>query len=201
MSQPIKKIICLGDSITDNRFTPTYVNHWQKLIATQSPKPTAWQIIGAGIGGQTASEALARIKTDVIAPQPQLVTILFGHNEVLNQQSTASFRLALTQIITQIKDQTAAQIWLLTPNQIGDAQYLHLYPPFLTVISELANQFQLPLIDFWHQAFNGYPLTQIYDQIFEYQDTWLTDYLHPNQFGHQLLAKMLFEHWQKQFAA
>ncbi|WP_400241523.1 SGNH/GDSL hydrolase family protein [Niallia sp. JL1B1071] len=70
-------LICFGDSITagvENRNEAV-------LTAKLADKIDYYEIINAGVNGNTTINALKRIQEDVINKQPDLVTVLFGAND------------------------------------------------------------------------------------------------------------------------
>jgi acyl-CoA thioesterase-1 len=75
-----KNIICFGDSITVGFGAQERQDYPQALA-----KMTNVPVINAGINGDTSSEAIKRINTDVLSKDPLLVIIEFGGNDFLNQ--------------------------------------------------------------------------------------------------------------------
>jgi len=73
-------IICFGDSITFG-----YGVKPGEDYPTDLAKYTAWPVINAGIDGDTSTEALQRLETDVLERHPFLVIIEFGGNDFLRK--------------------------------------------------------------------------------------------------------------------
>lgn len=172
-------IVCLGDSITCNLDSPSYVNYWQTML-DQQYGPGKISLISAGINGDTAAGASYRLSSDVLAHHPDLVTIMFGHNDLHQGYTPADFHQSLTQIINQLQP---TPLWLLTPNQPSDPAIARLYLPFLQVIQSLSHPPEITFIDLW-PLFNDQDLQAIYP--------YPQDYLHPSALGHRLLAHHLF---------
>jgi lysophospholipase L1-like esterase len=80
------RLVCLGDSITQGDFGASYVSLLAKRLS-----PAAWLVLNAGINGDLAVNALARVN-DMIAAQPRVVTILIGTNDVLASMGPKEFR-------------------------------------------------------------------------------------------------------------
>jgi len=177
-------IVCLGDSITCEWEEPHYPTFWQELVDQKYGQGKV-KIIAAGVNGETAQDGYYRLSSDVISHHPNLVTIMFGHNDIHQGISVATFRQSLLQIIASLK---STPIWLLSPNQISNPQMVIIYQPYLTELKSLAAAKHLPYIDLW-SAFDGQDLSQIY--------TYPNDYVHPNALGHRLLAKYLLQQFEK----
>jgi lysophospholipase L1-like esterase len=192
------KIVCLGDSITCDWESPTYVNYWQALCDAQLG-PNTIKIINAGINGETSQDGYYRLDNDVIAHQPDLVTVMFGHNEVHGSCQPLDLYHYLDKIVAKLMHHSISHIWLLTPNRIADEAIAKKYKDFLASIKEVAQERQLPIIDFWSRM-KPLNLDEIYTHQFDYAGLTGRDYLHPNEIGHRFMAKILFEKLQQHLA-
>lgn len=80
--QNVHKIVCLGDSITEQGEGPGgyvwLVRHYLAAIYPQQ----GIEVVNAGISGHKSSEMLARFQRDVLDRTPDLVTISVGVNDV-----------------------------------------------------------------------------------------------------------------------
>jgi acyl-CoA thioesterase-1 len=97
-------IVCLGDSLTkgmsattvgaddESHSYPTYFS--SKVNAT---------VINAGVSGDTAAMGLARVQTDVIAKNPDIVVICLGANDFLDCLSSSPTLTSLTTSINTMK--------------------------------------------------------------------------------------------------
>jgi lysophospholipase L1-like esterase len=79
------RLVCLGDSITQGDMGASYVS-----LLEQRVSPEAWVIFNAGINGDLASNALARLDA-VIAAQPAAVTLLIGTNDIHASMSDKNY--------------------------------------------------------------------------------------------------------------
>lgn len=82
------KVILYGNSITRN---------WQKR------HPTFFRVTGytcRGIGGQTSSELLVRMRQDVINLKPKVVVIMCGVNDIAQNSGTISLENVMGNIIS-----------------------------------------------------------------------------------------------------
>lgn len=64
------RIICFGDSITAGKYP--------EFLAT---RVSGYQVLNAGVGGNTTGQGLARMEEDVLRHRPEVVLILFGTND------------------------------------------------------------------------------------------------------------------------
>jgi lysophospholipase L1-like esterase len=71
------RVVFLGDSIT---VMHTYTRAIEAYVRLRHPTWTM-TFINAGVGGNTAADALARLDTDVLAHQPTVVFVNFGMND------------------------------------------------------------------------------------------------------------------------
>ena len=122
------KVVAFGDSITYGYGVPSSSN-WVNQLQTRF----GLKMVNAGISGDTSSQGLARLQTDVLAQHPDFVIINFGMNDHvmtgLNQPqvSQSTFRNNLISMIDQIRIANAVPV-LVTVNYIieGDsAQYYY----------------------------------------------------------------------------
>ncbi len=75
-----KNIICFGDSVTFG-YGVTSKQSYPSILA----KMSGLSVVNAGIDGDTSTEALKRIKPDVLDKEPLLVIIEFGGNDFLRK--------------------------------------------------------------------------------------------------------------------
>jgi lysophospholipase L1-like esterase len=110
-----KRVVCLGDSITDGHTYPLLVQ--QALREAGQPVPV---MIGAGIGADTGKGMLVRLARDVFVHEPDLVMLMTGVND--QAMSMAEYENMLRDMIIRLQKQKI-DVMLLT----------------LTVIDPLAN--------------------------------------------------------------
>lgn len=193
MKSIMKTIVCLGDSITANSDGDSYVNFWQQLC-NETYGDYAVMIHGAGVNGEIAYDGLQRLERDVLVYKPDIVTICFGHNEVHQGVAVSSYRENLERIISQVYGVGAA-VWLLTPTQIMDQDMAVRYAPYLDSLKKIAVKRGCRLLDLW-TIFDGHDLDSIFTYRFDYEGFSGIDYLHPNQLGHQVIARRLMDELQ-----
>jgi len=188
-------IVCLGDSITCDWDKPSYVNFWQDLLQKRFNNSKI-KVINAGVSGDTVQDGYYRLQKDVLSYKPNLVTIMFGHNAVMFGLSPMFYWKYLESITDLLKRQSKAEVWLLTPNRVGDENKEKKYFPYLQKIRESASQSEARVVDVWG-TFAKASLEEIYTFKFDYGGLSGKDYIHPNQKGQRLIAKALMEFVEK----
>ena len=97
-----KNIICFGDSITFGYGAEPGGDYPSALT-----KMTSVPVINAGIDGDTSTEAIKRIKSDVLDRDPLLVVVEFGGNDFLRKIPQEETLNNMREIIDKIQAQGA----------------------------------------------------------------------------------------------
>lgn len=204
------RVVFYGDSITEQRFYTSYVEHY---VATRYPDRcvtfinTGWggdKVTGngcvpcAGVGG------LARLKRDVIDRRPTVVTLLFGMNDGnYSEFDPATMKIyvdGLTAIIRQIKAQTRARIYVLTPTVYDGTRHTpwshtDRYNEVLDRYSEaakgIATREGLTAVDFHAATTEALRQAKTMDANY----TFLPDGVHPEADGQLVMAAELLRAW------
>lgn len=123
---------------------------------------TSVSVINAGIGGDNLIQMSARAERDVIRYQPDLVIINGSLNWGEEFGTTDDYKEILRELVIRIKNETDADIILLTPNgDLPNAMFASETPKETTtaervkVIRELAEEQQVCLVDvyaIWEKA-------------------------------------------------
>lgn len=186
-----KRIVFFGDSITQAGVNETgYITMLGKTL--QSP---AYELLGAGIGGNKVYDLYLRLEEDVLAKKPDLVVIYVGINDVWHKQSSGTgtdydkFINFYQAIIDKVKKQ-GSQIVLCTPTVIGEK--INGQNPmdadldkFAGAIRELAKNNSLALCDL-RTVFTDY--IKKHNKNNQEKDILTTDGVHLNETGNQLVA-------------
>jgi acyl-CoA thioesterase-1 len=93
-----EQIICFGDSLTEG----IGANEGEDYPAVLTQK-LGIAVINAGHRGDTTSQALTRIRRDVLEKNPRLVIVLLGGNDFLRQVPVGETRKNLAEIVRQIQ--------------------------------------------------------------------------------------------------
>ena len=115
-------IVAFGDSVThgalaggENNYETVYWNLLkQKLNDVRDYVPV--NVINAGIGGITAKKSLARLDSQVLKHEPDLVIVCFGLNDV--NGDLTDFLTSLREIFTRCKAKGTEVIYL-SPNMLN----------------------------------------------------------------------------------
>jgi len=147
------RIVTLGDSITQ---AGGYQVLMQKVLARFYPD-LGIEIVNAGIGGHKAPDMVARLQRDVIDKKPTIVTVSCGVNDVWHGfynpprgVDLETYTRLMTQMVQQLKANTSAAIYLLTPTVIHEtlrgSENLKL-EAYCQAIREIARRESVHLVD------------------------------------------------------
>ena len=196
-AEPLR-VITLGDSITKGvrpgvTDDQTFAAELQRQLRAQGHADA--EVLNVGIGGEIAGSGLKRLDNDVVAKQPAIVTIMYGHNDSFvdsskteSRVSIPRFRADLSQLVQRLRECRITPILMTppayaeksAPNGIGEHCNLRL-SQYAQVARDVAETLQVPLIDHF-AAWSEFSKsgTDLND--------WTTDGYHPNPQGHVDLA-------------
>jgi lysophospholipase L1-like esterase len=204
------RVVFYGDSITEQRLYTSYVEHY---VLTRYPERrvsfinTGWggdKVTGndcapcAGVGG------LMRLKRDVIDHRPTVVTLLFGMNDGNYMEfDPATLKVyvdGLGAIIRQIKAQTRARIYVLTPTVYDGTRhtswshtdrYNEVLDRYSEAAKELAAREGLTVVDLHAATTDALRRAKAIDANY----TFLPDGVHPESDGQLVMAAELLRAW------
>ena len=183
-------IVALGDSVTYGYGVQDgYVTKWKRLLKQEFPQATI-NMINAGVSGDTSVMGLERREEDVISRNPDLVTVCFGLNDMKIQMSLEEFRTNMVEIVHHLKQETSAEIWLLTTNPTYQSPGNYLVSKYNQVTREVAKAEKIGLIDIW-KAWKKH-----YDGNAPGSDL-LLDIAHPTEKGHEIFATELMKPFKR----
>ena len=174
------RILALGDSLTagyrlDQKKGFPY--QLQKLFV-KAGKPV--EVINAGVSGDTAQQGLQRIDWVLGRSGPFDIMLLeLGANDGLRQNSVAAMKNSLEKIIEKARSKNI-QVFLLgmkLPTNFNK-KYRN---EFEASYPKLAKKHKIPLLPF------------ILEGVAQKDEYNLSDLLHPNEAGHAIIAKNLFD--------
>ena len=195
--QPQSKIVFIGDSITDcgrrdvaAPYGNGYVSLVRSMLLARYPE-RGLQFVNRGIGGDTTSHLQARWERDVVAEQPDWLSIKIGINDVWRTYDSAGEgAVALDQyiatyrtLIERAREATSAQLILMEPYMIEPDRQQSMraqMDEYGAAVRELATTFGATLVQ-----------TQAaFDAALEHTapSDWADDKIHPNQPGHAIIA-------------
>ena len=211
-------IVALGDSVTAGRFEPTLpMEEIMKLVElgkfeinglsevtdlaasytdkfryklTEIYKQTSVSIINSGIAGDTIVGMAKRLDRDVIRYQPDLIIINASLNWFEKNGNTDDYRKTLEEVVYRTKNETHADIVLMTPNMGLPTPFdnpLSTLDERVEIIRETAEKFQVCLVDtykIWNEyEKQGYPIS----------DLLANGSVHPSETGHEVYAIALMK--------
>ena len=176
----ISQIIVLGDSLTEGfgvSKSDAYPNLLQGRIARAGHANLA--VINAGIGGSTSASAVPRVKWQ-LQNKPAVLILALGANDGLRGLKPEETFKNLGEAILLAQEN---KIKVLLVGMIAPPNYGKDYTrKFQAVFPDLAKKYHVPLVPFLLENVAGNPqLNQ-------------PDGLHPNEKGHQIMAKTVLQH-------
>lgn len=185
------KIVCFGDSITGTYYHTGGRRAWTEALGqtlTELYPRAQLKMINAGISGNTSGDGLARMDTDVLTHNPDLVVAMFGMNDAARSEPD-DLRHNLQQIVNRAQDQ-GSEVVLMTPNAIADddpSRTTQRLAEYIEVVREIARTNNLTLADTY----------RVYEDIRQNDHPeWtrlMSDAVHPNMRGHRLFASIIGE--------
>lgn len=185
--QPVT-VVCLGDSVTGIYYHTggrrAYPEMLQLALQTTYPQAHA-TVRNAGISGNRTGDGLKRLAQDVLEHRPDLVTVMFGLND-LTVLPLADFRANLVELVQRCHA-AGAEVLLCTPNSVlaTPARPVPKLAEYCAAIRQVAAVEQVPLCD----VYATYEAIRARDP-----RAWrllLSDEIHPNMDGHKLTAETL----------
>jgi lysophospholipase L1-like esterase len=130
--QGVHRIVCLGDSITQFGEGPTgYVGLMRAYLASAYPA-NGFEVLNAGVSGNTSNDELARFGRDVLDKKPDLITVSVGVNDVWhgfnaqypqgggpNGVALDVYRANVEKMVTEAQAQGIVVV-ILSPTPIGE---------------------------------------------------------------------------------
>jgi lysophospholipase L1-like esterase len=120
MKEPNQVIVAsAGDSLTDATFSSDYLSILRRRLKGQH-----YEFVNAGKLGDTTENLLKRIDKDVLARNPDFITILIGANDARKdtelKQALEAYRRNIEEIILKIRNKTNVPIALISLAPLGE---------------------------------------------------------------------------------
>ncbi len=190
------KLVCFGDSITHygdaSCHEKSYCGLLKSYLERRFPK-SKLKMINAGIGGNSTDDAMKRIREDVLARKPDLVTIMFGVNDENGPRGSWKTTVPLPRyeknirVMVQLIRRIGAEVILMSPT-LKNPGWEHTsghINDYRKAMSRIASQEQVPFADVtgaWLDLEKqGIPFMP-------YLSTCIN---HPNDYGHRLIFNTL----------
>jgi acyl-CoA thioesterase-1 len=184
-------LICLGDSLTAGHgaVSPGLDDSTKSYPAYLQSKVNI-PVINAGISGNTTSQALSRINTDVLAKNPRIVIVELGANDLFQGVPLAVTKSNLQAIINLINDGNrkiyiakfyTEEVARAMAGAFGINDYniqTMVIEQYDSIFSTLASSNNVELIhDIWDGVWGVY----------------MSDAVHPNARGYEIMADNYYE--------
>ena len=188
-------IVAFGDSITAGRTGITPEQNWLLLLGQKLGE--GFTLFNAGVGGNSAREAMARYDNDVLAHNPDMILLEFGGNNHdpyperrARRVSDDEFRALLQEFRRKLPK--GCQVIMVTfPPIVNEHHVYYPHVPGGKVDEEIQPQRQI-VRDF--AAENGWPLLDLYNLIWPRRDELiLPDGVHLNAAGNAFFAEKMYE--------
>jgi lysophospholipase L1-like esterase len=210
------RIVAFGDSITLGVRTDGTLREEQAWRAVLSKRLNAagggpWEIINAGIGGNTTADGIKRFEADALANKPDIVTLMFGVNDAAMlsfpdfrpipgpRVALAEYRKNLTEMIARVRsvalvasNQWHPRVMLMTPCPMGNKYFnKHLEPYKSHDKNYVLRSYAQAVREIAAEL--GVELVDVWTRFLqEGMNELLPDGVHPNPRGHEVIAGMLF---------
>ena len=171
------KVVALGDSLTYG-----YGASPETAYPATLAQMTGWQVINAGVNGNTSADVLARSDT-IITQNPDLVLFGVGGNDVLRQIQPATTAANITATIGKFKTANIPVVLIAEPYfsrsiLFGKASDNPIY-------KDIAKRENIPLYaKRWSEVISN--------------DRLKSDQIHPNTAGYRYFAEGLYAYLQDQ---
>lgn len=170
-------IIAVGDSLTAGLGVMEY-EAWPALIEQKLQKNGQhWQVINAGISGETSSGLLSRIKWTV-AQKPEIVILETGANDGFRGIPTSLVRKNISEAVRILQEGNVTVV--LAGMQIVQNLGAEYTGEFAAIYPSVAREQGCILIPFFLQQVAG-------EAALNQGDT-----IHPNEQGHRIVAETVY---------
>ncbi len=180
------RIVALGDSLTHGwMVNKGYLDFLKELLHNKYPESIV-DIINRGIPGDTADGGLNRLKGHVINDKPDLVLVQFGLNDAFSGYAVDHFKNSILGIIAGIREQTSAEILLMTSSALEGHDWL-MTEKYYIALEEVADEESVPLAKvhtYWEQKIS---------EGTDFRSLVQHDLVHPTEEGYQLMAEAVAE--------
>lgn len=175
-------IIALGNSLTAGLGVAESEAYPAQLEKKLQQNGYNWQVINAGISGETSSGALARINW-IIAQQPDMVILETGANDGMRGIPTDLIEKNLNRMVEQLKEAGIEVV-------LAGMQMLQNLGPdytrkFSAVYPSVAQKQNILLVPFFLEQVAGNPGLN------------LPDTIHPTPAGHAIVAQNVYPYVEK----
>ncbi len=168
-------VVALGDSLTYG-YGATPQTSYPAILA----ELTGWQVINAGVNGDTSADVLAR-SAAIIAQNPDLVLLGVGGNDVLRRTESMTTKANITATIKTIKAANIPVVLIAEPHFSSSALFGRASDN--PIYKEIATSEEIPLYSKgWSEVLSD--------------DSLKSDQIHANAAGYRHFAQGLYSYLQ-----
>ena len=168
-------VVALGDSLTYG-YGATPQTSYPAILG----ELTGWQVINAGVNGNTSADVLAR-SAAVIAQNPDLVLLGVGGNDVLRRTESMTTKANITATIKTIKAANIPVVLIAEPHFSSSALFGRASDN--PIYKEIATSEEIPLYSKgWSEVLSD--------------DSLKSDQIHANAAGYRHFAQGLYGYLQ-----
>ncbi len=170
-----KKIVFLGDSLTAGY--QLSVEEAYPAVIAKWVDTNQWELVNAGISGDTTAGGLSRLNW-VLRSQPDIVVIALGANDGLRGIPLWTIQNNIDKMVAKIQDSGASAIILgmQLPSNYGP----NYRKRFSQIFTAVAQKYVVSYVPFMLEGVALKP------------ELNLSDGLHPNAKGHQIIARTVY---------
>ena len=182
-------LVCLGDSYTAGYgATIPYVEDSTKSYPAFLQRKVNISVINAGISGNTASQGLDRVNSDVLAHSPGIVVICLGTNDLGWHLPVANTHSDLQSIIDLVNDGN---------RKIYIAKFYT--EQMATELADIFGITDTDATELFHEYNDMFAALVTSNNITLIEDIWtgvwgihMSDDFHPNAAGYEIMANHIF---------
>ncbi len=175
---PGASVLAFGDSVTFGTGAAAGED-WPTLLAERA----GWRIVNAGIPGDSAQAAKARLKPLLDEHRPKLVILEIGGNDFLRRRAQKAVKEDIREMIREIRKNSAEVVLVAVP-ELSLLSVVARKPVDAALYQELADEEKIPLIK------------DVFADILATANL-LADQVHPNAAGYRQMAAGIHAHLQK----
>ena len=180
-------IVGFGDSLTQGWMTRKgYLDFLDEMLKGKYPRCN-YTILNRGTPGDTSDAGLYRIMRDVVDEDPDLVLVQFALNDAYLGVSRGAFINYMRQIINSIKNNTFAEMLVLTSVYLLNPRENIVAEDFYAALEDLCREEELGIVkvhEHWKNAVHAGV---------EHHELVQGDGVHPTVKGYRLMAEAVFE--------
>ncbi len=179
-----KRIVFFGDSITAGYGLSTEQAFPALIQSKLDSGKMSYQVINAGLSGETSAGGLSRIDW-ILKAKPDIFVLELGGNDGLRGLSLDETEKNLTTMIEKVRARNPDVILFLAGMQIPPNLGQEYTERFRTLFAKVAKANDTELIPFLLDKVGGEP------------ELNLPDGIHPNVEGHRIVAKTVWKNLRK----